>query len=245
MNSNWDINNIRRIAGLPLNEAWDRDDDDEDPDVKIANSDKGQQAFEKKNKDHLDDNAAMLKKRTADQKAAAAKKKAEAPKPAEKKAEPAKAEEKPAEKKEEPKKEEKKEVAAAEAKRRGKAPNPESFNQHAKAKAKSMTRSAFIAWAAADHNKGKNYASTLFAKYNPKSSREVQAANEMWILTHPYLKGYTLAENRELNQMQWVDSNSSFDTMCFVTEAEAKKVATYMEEWKSQQTLIEHIVFED
>lgn len=244
MSTKWSLESVRRVAGLQLNEAWDREDDDEDPDVKIANSDKGQQAFEKKNKKELSDNAAMLKKRTADQKAASAAKKAEA-KPEVKKEEPKK-EEKPAEKKaEEPKAEEKKEEKAAEAKRRGKAPNPESFNQHAKAKAKSMTRGAFIAWAASEHNKGKNYASSLFAKYNPKSSREVQAANEMWILTHPYLKGYTLAENRELNQLQWVDSNSPFDTMCFVSEAEAKKIATYMSEWKSQQTIVEHIVFED
>lgn len=228
MSNAWDINNVRKLAGLPLVESWDRDDmDDEDPDVKIAMGDKRQSEFEKKNKGEL----------SAAQKAAAAKKTAAA-KPVEKK--PA-----PEAKKEEPKAEEKKEEVAAEAKRRGKAPNPESFNQHAKANARSMARGAFIKWAAEKHGKGKNYASSLFAKYNPKSSREVQTANEVWVIAHPHLTGFMLAENRELNQMQWVDPSSSLDPICFVTEAEAKKVQKYMSEWKSQSVVVEHIMFTD
>jgi hypothetical protein len=205
----------------------------------------------------------MLKKRTADQKAAAAKKKAEAPKAEEKKpadkkhkpdadkdgvpdyadkkpgkddnAAPAKAEEK----KEEPK-------AAEEAKKaRGRAANPESFNQHAKAKAKSMSRGEFIKWAADTHGKGKNYASSLFAKYNPKSSRQVAEAKEVWILTHPHMPTFTLAENYEMKTQQWVDSTSPFNTTLHLSEAEAQKTAKYMSEWKGQSSVIEKITFED
>jgi outer membrane biosynthesis protein TonB len=249
--SKWNIGNIRKIAGLPLNEAWDRDDDDEDPDAKIAMSDKGQQAFEKKNKGELESNAAMLKKRTADQKAAAEKKKAEA-KPAEKKEEPKKEapkaeEKKPVEaKKEEPKAEEpKKEEPKAEAKRRGAAPNENSFNQQAKKYAKEHTRGSFIKWAKDTHGKGTAYASALFAKYNPKSGRTPAAANECYVITHPHMPSFLLAENREMNQMQWIDPTSPMEPMMFSTLAEAEKTAKYMSEWKSQASKIEHIVFED
>jgi outer membrane biosynthesis protein TonB len=229
-NLTWDLGRLAKIAGVSLNEVWDRDDDDEDPDAKIASEDKRQKSFEKKNKGEL---------KAAD-KAVPAKK---VEKAEEKKPEPtAKAEEKkddkPAEKKEEPK-------AAEEAKKRGRAANPESFNQHAKANAKSMTRGAFIKWAAETHGKGKNYASSLFAKYNPKSSRELKEAKTGWILVHPHMPTFTLAENYEMKQMQWVDSSSSFNTLVYTTEAEAERVAKYMLEWKGQTSVIEKITFED
>lgn len=228
MSDKWNINKIKKIAGLPLTESWHDDDGDEDPDAKIASSDARQKKFEQKNKGEL----------SAAEKAAAAKK-AEAKKP-EPKAEEKKAEDKPAP----AKAEEKKEEAAAEAKRRGKAPNPESFNQHAKANAIKMTRGAFIKWAAETHGKGKNYASALFAKYNPKSSRG-DVKNECWILVHPQASTFVLAENREMNQMQWVDASSNLNTLIFATEAEAKKMQVKMSEWKAQSCIIEKIVFTD
>lgn len=246
MSNSWNIANVRRIAGLPtpavakLNEAWDADDsDDEDPDVKIANADKGQQHFEKKNKKEL-------KAASAGAKEMSSKKKPDAESP-KKEAAATKKEEAPAKaevKKVEAEKTAADTPAAAEAKRRGKAPNPNSFNQHAKSKASSMKRGDFIAWAAKEHGKGKHYASSLFAKHNPKSSRQAKEANEGWIIVHPHLNGFLLAENRELNQMQWVDPSSPIDPMFFTNEAEAQKVVKYMAEWKSQAAVVEHIVFE-
>jgi hypothetical protein len=217
----WDLQRMAKIAGVQLNEVWDRDDDDEDPDAKIAGEDKRQKAFEKKNKGEL--------------KAAA---KSEPPKKAEKPAAAKAEEKKPEPKKEEPAK------AAEEKKARGRAANPESFNQQAKAKAKSMTRGAFITWAA-ELGKGKNYASTLFAKYNPKSSRQVAEAKEVWILTHPHMPTFTLAENYEMRTQQWVDSSSPFSTNLYMTEAEAQKAQKHLSEWKGQASVIEKIVFED
>lgn len=219
-NKEWDINYVRKIAGLPLIESYEGDDDDEDPDVAIANSDKRQQSFERKNRKELKQAEAATKK--ADQPT----KKADGP-AAEKSGD------------------EKAAAAAAEAKRRGKAPDPNSFNQHAKANAKSMTRGEFIKWAAEKHGKGKNYASTLFAKYNPKSSRGAEVKNECWILTHPQLQGYTLAENYEMNQLVWVDSGSHLDTLLFTTEAKAEEMKQYLSEWRGQKSTVEHIVIED
>jgi hypothetical protein len=108
-----------------------------------------------------------------------------------------------------------------------------------------MSRGAFITWAAEKHGKGKNYASTLFAKYNPKSSRQVAEAKEVWILTHPHMPLFTLAENYEMKTQQWVDYTSPFNTTLHLSEAEAKKQAKFMSEWKGMSSVIEKIVFED
>lgn len=173
-----------------------------------------------------------------------AEKKEEKPAPkAEAKPEP-KAEEKPAEKKEETKAEEK---AAEEKKRRGKAPNPGSKAQRALAKLKTMTRGEFIKWAAEELEMGKNYASAYYARHNPKSSREqkVTEAKVLWGLAHPFLKGFVLAENRELNQMQWIDADSKLEPMLFISEAEAQKIAKHMSEWKSQTAVVESYDFSE
>jgi len=255
--SDWNLDRLRKIAGLnesvvskkkQLNEGWADDDDgydDEDPDVKIASEDKGQRKFERKNKKELSTadkeaaaKAAEAKKKQAEKKAAAPK--AEEKKPEPKKEEPAKAEEKkeaPVEKKEEPAKDEVK--AEAEKKRRGKAPNPESKAQRALAVLKNMTRGEFIKWAEANTGMGKNYASAYYAKHNPKSSRQVKEAATLFGIAHPFLKGFVLAENRELNQMQWIDADSKLEPMLFTEQAEADKIAKYMAEWKSQTAVVE------
>lgn len=223
--SDWNLGRLRKIAGLnedtkpagkQLNETWEADEDGEDADAKIASEDKGQKAFEQKNKKSL---AVADKKADATDKAVAARDaKVVAPKAAE-------------EKKEEPK--------AEEAKRRGKAPNANSKAQRALAKLKTMTRGQFIKYAADELEMGKNYASAFYARHNPKSSRELKEANTVWGIAHPFLKGFVLAENRELNQMQWIDSTSAFDPVLYVTEAEAAKVVKYMAEWKSQAASVE------
>lgn len=264
------LNESAKSESKVLNESWDEDDDYDDQDVKIAMSDKRQKQFEKKNKKELDDNAEMMRKRTEEQRKAAEEKKAAkkseekkeekpAPKAEEKKPEPKKAEAKPEEKKEEkpaPKAEEKpaekkeeapkaEEKAAEEKKRRGKAPNPGSKAQRALAKLKTMTRGEFIKWAAEELEMGKNYASAYYARHNPKSSREqkVTEAPVLWGLAHPFLKGFVLAENREMNQLQWIDADSKLEPMLFVSEAEAQKIAKHMAEWKSQTAVVESYDF--
>ena len=271
--STWDISRLRALAGVqPLTESYDDDDDDgmsaserelagkADRDlkkkgIKVANvdPDKDIRSLARRRKAHDARYEEKVDKEEAEEKEAAEKEKATEPKAEpEAKKEAPKAEEKkeaapkkePEAKKEEPKAEEKKEEPAAEAKRRGKAPNPESFNQHAKANAKNMTRGQFLTWAAEKHGKGKAYASALFAKYNPKSSREVKT-NECYMLQHPSVPSFLLAENKMMNQYQWIDGASPMDPLVFETEAEAKKVAQYIYEWKNQTADIVKIDFSD
>lgn len=271
--STWDISRLRALAGVqPLTESYDDDDDDgmsaserelagkADRDlkkkgIKVANvdPDKDIRSLARRRKAHDARYEEKVDKEEAEEKEAAEKEKATEPKAKpEAKKEAPKAEEKkeaapkkePEAKKEEPKAEEKKEEPAAEAKRRGKAPNPESFNQHAKANAKNMTRGQFLTWAAEKHGKGKAYASALFAKYNPKSSREVKT-NECYMLQHPSVPSFLLAENKMMNQYQWIDGASPMDPLVFETEAEAKKVAQYIYEWKNQTADIVKIDFSD
>lgn len=255
----WDISRIRALAGVqPINESYDDDDDgmsaserallnkaesdlkkkgvkvkDADPDKDLHALAQRRKAKDKAKEDAEDKEEAESKARAAAEKKAEEKEapKAEDDKEAAPKKEPEAKKEEP--KKEAPKAEEKKEEPAAEAKRRGKAPNPESFNQHAKANAKNMTRGQFLTWAAEKHGKGKAYASALFAKYNPKSSREVKT-NECYMLAHPSIPSFLLAENQMMNQYQWIDAASPMDPLVFETEEEAKKVATYIYEWKNQ-----------
>ena len=271
--STWDISRLRALAGVqPLTESYDDDDDDgmsaserelagkADRDlkkkgIKVANvdPDKDIRSLARRRKAHDARYEEKVDKEEAEEKEAAEKEKATEPKAEpEAKKEAPKAEEKkeaapkkePEAKKEEPKAEEKKEEPAAEAKRRGKAPNPESFNQHAKANAKNMTRGQFLTWAAEKHGKGKAYASALFAKYNPKSSRELKT-NECYMLQHPSVPSFLLAENKMMNQYQWIDGASPMDPLVFETEAEAKKVAQYIYEWKNQTADIVKIDFSD
>lgn len=278
MSNAWDINNIRKVAGLSnLNESkkktltegpwYDKDDnDDEDRDAKIASGDKRQKKFETRNKKEISaaektalakdkdkgtqgsaDTASDLKKNVDKATGSAESKKAQVKDDAKARVVgDSKESEKP--KAAEIKKETEdagRPAATGEAKRRGKAPNENSFNQQAKKYAKEHGRASFIKWAADTHGKGKNYASALFAKYNPKSSREVkESASEAWIISHPQLKSYTLCENSAMNQLQWIDANTDFNTMIFATEAEAKKTLKYIQEWKSWDGQIEHIEFE-
>lgn len=241
--STWDISRIRTLAGMqPLTESYDDDDDgmsaSERALLKKAEGDLKKKGIKVKDADPDKDLHALAQRRKAKEKA---REDAEDREEAESKA--AAAAEKKAEEKEEPKAEEKKEAAPkkeepkAEEKRRGKAPNPESFNQHAKANAKNMTRGEFLKWAAEKHGKGKAYASALFAKYNPKSGRAIKT-DECYVLQHPSVSSFLLAENKMMNQYQWIDSASPMDPLVFESEAEAKKVAEWIYEWKNQTAQI-------
>lgn len=238
--STWDISRIRSLAGMqPSTGSYDDDSmsASERALLKKAEGDLKKKGIKVKDADPDKDMHALAQRRRAKEKA---KEEAEDKEEADAKAAAAaekKAEEKEApkaeEEKEEPKKEEPKKEESNEEKRRGKAPNPESFNQHAKANAKNMTRGEFLKWAAENHGKGKAYASALFAKYNPKSGREIKT-NECYMLQHPSVPSFLLSENKIMNQYQWIDPASPMDPLVFETEDEAKKVAEWIYEWKNQ-----------
>lgn len=238
MSNAWNLKFIRRLAGLPqqetaqLNEDFDQDDDDEDPDVKIANADKRQSTFEKRNKKELksaDKEASTLKKKPAA--------KAE-PKKEEPKAAPAKAE--PEAKKEEP---------AAEDKKRGRAPSDDSKSGQARSwlsheDNKGHTRGGFIKHATANLGMSAHHANTFYYAHKKKTASG-DPVKEAYVLFHPHLPGFMLAENREMNQMQWIDPSSPLEPFIFETEAEAQHIAKYMAEWKSQMAVVTKVSFND
>lgn len=225
MSTKWNVDVIRKIAGLPVVEGWsdDIDDGDEDPDVKIAMSDKRQAAFERKNKKSLADADKPVESKAKEK----ASPKADTPK----------------EKAEEPSKEK---ADTPEAKRRGAKPNADSKSQRALAWIKNNPtekRGAFLKWAKENLEMGAAYGSAFYARHRNRGDAEIK--NECWVITHPAMPSFLLAENRELNQMQWVDLTSPLDPLVLKTEAEAQRIATYMSSWKSQHSTIEKIVLED
>lgn len=205
-----------KIAGVPLSEAWD--DDDEDPDVKTAMKDKRQQEFEKKNKKTIgkvdaDKDMARLAK---------SEKKTDSEDddtPAEKKAEA-----KPAAKKEESKPAASGGSFAAIARQVLKAGGNASAVRAALAK-------AGVAEPAHLHSR-------LHAlKKNLK---------EGYILVHPQMSSFYLAENMAMNQYQWVsnkDDSTTLYPMIFETKEAAEKVAKYAYDYKNQVTVITPIKF--
>lgn len=236
MSNEWNIGYIRKIAGLnPIMESVD--DDDEDPDVKIAMKDKRQAAFEKRNKNELSsaEKAAVIKDKLAAEKAKEAREQKANEKPVEKKEAPKsepKAEEKPEAKAEE------KSSNSNEAKRRGRTQDENSKRGQARAWIKdhpSAKRGEFLTHAAS-FDMSKHYANAFF--YTVKKGMKVE---ECYVLSHPSMPSFLLAENREINQMQWIDPNSPLEPMIFESKAEAEKVARYMSEWKSQYANVETI----
>lgn len=230
MSNEWDISIIRKIAGLnPIMESFEDDDDDEDPDVKVAAKDKRQAQFEKKNRNEL----------TRAEKEAANKEKVDAKKKEEEKAKLK--DEKKAEPKAEPKAEEKAEEKA-EAKKRGRAPNPDAKAGKARAWLDAHPGATVGEFKkhAAEFGMTPHYASAKF--YQIKHSKTLK---ECYMLSHPSMPSFMLAENREISQMQWVDPTSPLEPMIFETKEAAEKIVKYMSEWKSQYANIVTITLED
>lgn len=240
--SNWNIDKVRKIAGLePLTEsrAWgDEDDADdyEDPDAKIAASDPKQRAFERKASKDLKAAREEMDKRTADQKAKAAAKKAEAAatKPADASAE-AKVNAKEEEKKSE--------ASAEEKKRRGRAENPDGKQGLARKwmqENPNASRKEFIAHVTANHGMSPHHANTFFYAHKKKANLKSET-NEMFYIQHPHAASYVLAENPEQRSFVWVDHLSHLEPIVTETKEEAEKIAKYIKEWKGQETVVKSI----
>lgn len=216
------LNEMRRIAGLPLVEAYD-DDDDEDPDVKIAMKDKRQREFEKRNKKEISDaNAEVDKKK----KEAAAK----AEKPAAEKA-PTKEDDK-AEDKPEPteKKSRQREGSKAGRGRAWLQANPQA------------SLKTFKSWAAEELGMSAAAATTYF--YNMGGGKRRQALSESWMIRHPKLDTYFLAENRSAGRYQWIDMSreESLAPCIFETEKAAETVGQHLQDFRNQAFEIYHFV---
>lgn len=250
-----EVTEMRRMAGLPLMEAKAADEPDEPNETAIAKR-KRLQAIKDKLEDERaergdDDKKEKSAVRTVAGKAYGGSKQKEESSDEEDET-PAKKEAPAAEKKEAPKAEK---AAPAEKKEEsGSAPASD-------AKFASLARS-FLA-----HNPNASAADVRAhcvkagctppahfhsrlsgIKASVKKSMLKKGVKEGFILIHPQMPSFVLAENMAMNQYQWVsmkDEKSSLEPMMFVTEADAKKVMLYVKEYKNQACILTPVKLED
>lgn len=241
MSSSWDINSIRKLAGLSLiTESYDDDDvDDEDPDVRIANKDKGQASFERTNQATLA--AADKAVKSADKKKAASKPAADA-----KKAEPKEAPKAEPAKKEAPKAEPAADTTEpAAAKKRGKAPNADSSQQRCISWLRSnpkATRAEFLKYASSI-GMSTNYASSRLSAYRKLVSGS--SVTEGWVFSHPHIAGYLLGESHPGSGLRWLGESDIGAETFVTTAAERDQIVQHMADWKSMAVVPVHVELDD
>lgn len=209
---------LKRLAGVPLNEAYG--DDDEDEDVKAAERE-------------------IAKQKKAGGKAAKGWEQAEkAAKSADADKDLENAETKPA--------------AKAEPKVEAK---PAAVEPVATAEAAPAARAAFAKAIRAVLAQNRDATAADIKKYcadhNVKVLDHIHShlsrirkgikVTECYILVHPQMSSFVLAENTVLNRYQWIDANdtkTTLDTAVFETEAAAKEVAQYVKDYRSQATIV-------
>lgn len=264
--SKWNLDHIRKIAGLPLTEsvAIRESDDDEDlspaerelaakaekdlqkKGVKVKNVDPEKDISRlaqkhKKSEEHKESEEEREERESAARERAEKESESKERKETEKAGMNPKAAQKQ-ERKEAAKKEEEKrgggeEKPAAEAKRRGKAPSENSGAGKLRSWiAANPGKGRKEAWAYARETIGMTPAG--FSTNWQKAKGGAKAATEAFVLLHPSVPSFLLAENREMNQYQWVDMGSALEPLVFFTEAEAQRIAKYMAEWKNQQSTL-------
>jgi len=66
---------------------------------------------------------------------------------------------------------------------------------------------------------------------------------EAWMLFHPSVPRFALAENRQFNRYQWIslEDGKGLEPLCFFNEQEALDVAKYMSEYQSQVAVVERL----
>lgn len=228
------LNEARKYAGLePIIESFD---DDEDPDVKKVMADKRQQEFERKNKKTLDKDAEAIR---------AAKKKADAGKTDTKKDDKEDGEKKAPVEKKEPEKKDDKESG-----------NSEKVAKEKKAAAArawikdnpNATAGQFKAISQEKFGIGKHYANTFWyaekAKAKRQAAGEKTAVAECFVLSHPQYSGYYLAENKMMNQYQWVDEDSDIEALIYETSEEAEKAASMINDWRGTPAKVTRVIFD-
>lgn len=221
-----------KIAGIPLAERWSDDDydDDEDRDVKIAMSDKRQQAFEKRAKKVVgkvdpDKDISKMAKNNSKKDDDEEEKPAAKAVPAKKAA--------PAEKKPAPAAEKKEDAPAKPA--RG------SFTAIVKPM---LARGASTADIRAALTKAGVSTNHLHSRLHGLR----KGLKEGFVLVHPHMPSFVLAENLMMNQYQWIsekDDATSLQPMLFASEAEAQKVIKYMVDFKNQQAVLTKVQLGD
>lgn len=252
MSNTWDIKTIRKLAGLPAAKPLMESEDDDD--MTPAERELARKAEEGLKKGGVkvpkvdaekDLSRLARKEKGKEERAEAASDKEEKESAAASKAEAA-AEDK--ERKETEKvglsaksaqKQERKEAAKAESEKREEKSAPASKKVpqlRSWVEKNGLDRKG--AWAYAQ-SIGMTPASFSTAYQSIKGKK--QAATEAFVLLHPTVPNFLLAENREMGIHQWVDMNSPFEPLVFFTEKEAKDLAKYMAEWKGQLAHIQRV----
>lgn len=264
----WDLNNLRKIAGLQesfelkqaLHESFDDDDGEEDEDVKHADDEAKRRHIKlpkvegKVDPDKDLHDLAVAKKHASEVKHS---KSAPTGDVAQLAAQQLKSRE---EKKPEPKPpvekkapvEKKEGETEAEKKKRGKAPNPNSksgqlrafIERHMAANEDPKTvRKAAWTWASTVCDPPFTPAgfSTIYQGIKSKNAKKSET-NECWILRHPTIPSFILKENTAMNMYQWIsDSDVMDEPLVFETKEEATKVAKYLISFKNQLSDIERV----
>lgn len=85
-------------------------------------------------------------------------------------------------------------------------------------------------------------------KASIKKSMLKKGVKEGFILIHPQMPSFVLAENMQMNQYHWIsmkDSSTALEPLMFVSETEAKKVMVYVKEYKNQSCILTPVKLED
>lgn len=256
MSNDWDISRLRSIAGLPatpITESYD--DDDEDPDVKRADNEAKKRGIKlpdvKSKIDPEKDLSSLAKARASSEK----KKEAEADSEEEKEAK-TKAAEKAAVEKESKERDsasdsdddddkpvKKEEAKAAEAKKRGRAPNESSKSGQLRAWiAANPDKPRKEAWAHAQAMNPPFTAAGFNTIYQSIKSKMKKSVTECFIMRHPTIPSFVLSENREFNRYDWISEND-FEPMPVVLETreEADELARFLSDYKRTIVVIESV----
>lgn len=255
----WDINKVRQLAGIPLFERYDDDDDDSglsraerelikkadkdlaDKGVKVPTIDPDKEVKTRVRtqvKDAADEEADAEEEK--EKSAVAAKKTAETTPPKE---EPEPTDEDDDEDDGEKTPAEEKKTTEATPKKRGRAVNPDSNRQRCRAwiaAHPTATRGEFIT-AAGNIGMGKAEANAFFYRQSVKATRTPSAKavkEELWLVSHPTCSSFFLAENAAMGQYEWADETSTLMPLVFETEAAAQQLSSYLSNWKNQTTKV-------
>ena len=247
-----EVREARRIAGLPLMERWDDDDDVRKAEEEIARQKKaggkaakGWEAAEKQAKRvNADKDMSRLAKRTKEE--------PEDDEDDEKKEEPAqdkkpeaavdkKKAEKPVDKKEEPKETKKEEPAAPATDQKFAAAARKFLASHPNATAAEIRghcEKSGVTVPAHFHSRLHGIKASI------KKAMLKKGVTEAYVLIHPQMPTFVLAENGAMNQYQWIsakDDSSSLEPLVFENESAAHKVITYVRDYKNQSCILQKI----
>lgn len=226
-----DLNRFRKLAGL--NENWfNKQFNADDEDLTPAERKLAQKAEEDLKKKGINVDKDLSKAEERAEKLSA-KKKAE--KAAQKAAEPKKTEAKP-EVKEEPKEKEEKDPTRSTKKLHQ---AMDWLKAHSAA-----TRKEFMAHAETI-GMSKAYAGAYF--YLLKKRIANSSVKEAFILLHPSVARFALAENKQFNRFQWVslEETAGLEPLVFDTKPQAEKVLTFINEYKSLTATVEKLSFDE